>query len=201
MSSYQRFIAASRYARFLPEQKRRETWKETVTRFCDFFKEKHPDIFPYDEVFDAIYHLEVMPSMRALMTAGKALDRDNVAGYNCSYIAVDDQRAFDEALYILMCFAPETTIKTRNGNIPISKLTCDDEVLSFNIQLSKYEYVKPANIIETPSSAREKIELEFEDGTKIQCTSDHKFFTENRGWVEAKDLTDEDNIKNYHELL
>jgi ribonucleoside-diphosphate reductase alpha chain len=103
MSSYQRFIAASRYARFLPDKQRRETWKETVTRYCNFFKEKYPEYFPYDEVFEAIHNLEVMPSMRALMTAGKALDRDNVAGYNCSYIAVDDPRAFDEALYILMC--------------------------------------------------------------------------------------------------
>lgn len=82
MDDYQRFISVSRYARYLPEEKRRETWRETVVRYVDYFQNKYPE-FPYEEVFEAIYNLEVMPSMRALMTAGKALDRDNAAGYNC----------------------------------------------------------------------------------------------------------------------
>lgn len=103
MSDYQQYIASSRYARYLPEKKRRETWDETVTRFCDFWKGRYDTAFPYDAVKSAIYNLEVMPSMRALMTAGKALDRDEMGGYNCSYVAIDDPRAFDEALYILMC--------------------------------------------------------------------------------------------------
>lgn len=102
LNAYQRYIALSRYARYLPEQQRRETWEETVSRYCDFFANKY-DTFPKKEVQEAITNLKVMPSMRALMTAGKALDRDNVAGYNCSYIAVDDPRAFDEALFVLMC--------------------------------------------------------------------------------------------------
>lgn len=104
MKQYSSFIHLSRYARYRPEDKRRETWSETVDRYIDFFKErnKKKDI-PWQELRDAIYNLEVMPSMRALMTAGKALDRDNVAGYNCAYGAVDHQRVFDEILYILMC--------------------------------------------------------------------------------------------------
>jgi ribonucleoside-triphosphate reductase len=102
LNAYQRYIALSRYARYMPEQLRRETWEETVTRYCDYFTEKSNE-FPKKRIYDAILNLKVMPSMRAIMTAGKALDRDNVAGYNCSYIAVDDPRAFDEALYILMC--------------------------------------------------------------------------------------------------
>ena len=102
MNSYQRYIALSRYARYLPEQERRETWEETVQRFCTFFSSKY-DAFPKDEVYTAIHDMKVMPSMRALMTAGKALDRDNVAGYNCSYMAIDNPRCFDEALYILCC--------------------------------------------------------------------------------------------------
>ena len=101
-SDYQHYIAASRYARFLPEQKRREKWEETVTRYCDFFAEKYGDKFPKDQIYQVIHDLEVMPSMRALMTAGKALERDNAAGYNCAYIAVDDPRAFDETMYLLM---------------------------------------------------------------------------------------------------
>lgn len=103
MSDYSHYIAISRYSRYIPEKARRETWDETVDRFCSYWGSKYPDIFPTDEVRSAIYGLEVMPSMRALMTAGKALDRDNVAGYNCSAIAVDDPRAFDEAMYVSMC--------------------------------------------------------------------------------------------------
>lgn len=103
MDSYQTYIAKSRYARYLPQEKRRETWTETVSRYCDFWKEKHGDLFPYTQAHSAILNLENMPSMRALMTAGKALDRDHVAGYNCAYIAVDNPRVFDETLYILMC--------------------------------------------------------------------------------------------------
>lgn len=105
MTDYQHYIAASRYARYLPEQRRRETWDETITRYCDFWQEKFPDAFPYERIKREIFNLNVMPSMRALMTAGKALDRDNAAGYNCAYVAVDDPRAFDETMYLLMCGA------------------------------------------------------------------------------------------------
>jgi ribonucleoside-triphosphate reductase (thioredoxin) len=104
MDSYQQYIHKSRYARYIPEEQRRENWDETVKRYCDYFKNrgqlKGQD---YDDVYNAILNLEVMPSMRALMTAGKALDRDNVAGFNCSYLPIDHPRAFDEMMYILMC--------------------------------------------------------------------------------------------------
>lgn len=102
MEDFKTYIHKSRYARWLPELGRRETWEETVTRYCDFWKKRYPDIFPYEEAYGAIYKKEVMPSMRALMTAGPALERDNIAGFNCSYIPVDDVRAFDEIMYILM---------------------------------------------------------------------------------------------------
>lgn len=101
---FRSFISKSRYARWIPEYGRRETWEETVNRYADFFAPK-VGLSPEDkaELVDNILHHRVMPSMRALMTAGEALERSNVAGYNCSFIAVDDLRAFDEALYILMC--------------------------------------------------------------------------------------------------
>lgn len=102
MNDYSRYIALSRYARYLDDVKRRETWEETVQRYCDYFADRSPD-FPKERVYNAISSLNTMPSMRALMTAGKALDRDNAAGFNCSYVSVDDPRAFDEILYILMC--------------------------------------------------------------------------------------------------
>jgi len=99
---YQQFIAKSRYARYRDDLGRRETWEETVKRYCDFWKGKY-DSFPYDSVYRAIHDLDVMPSMRALMSAGPALDRDNMAGYNCSYVAVESPRDFDEIMYILLC--------------------------------------------------------------------------------------------------
>lgn len=102
MSDYQRYIAMSRYARWIDELGRRETFEETVQRYCSFWQGRFPDQFPYDEVYSAILNLEVMPSMRALMTAGVALERDNIAGYNCSYVPVDDPRAFDEIMFVLM---------------------------------------------------------------------------------------------------
>lgn len=105
LNDYQNYIAKSRYARYLPEKKRRETWEETVRRYVNFIYEKYPDLFPINEVKEFILNLSVMPSMRALMTSGKALERDNVSGYNCSYVVIDDQRVFDEILYILMCGA------------------------------------------------------------------------------------------------
>ena len=109
-SDYQKFIFISRYARWIEKEKRRETWNETVKRYFDFFethlKENNNYVVPPElraELETAVLKLEIMPSMRALMTAGEALRRDNTAGYNCSYVAVNRVRAFDEILYILMC--------------------------------------------------------------------------------------------------
>ena len=104
---YQNFIHKSRYARWSEDLGRRENWDETVQRYVDFMCDVQCEgLVPRstkEELRSAILNLEVMPSMRAFMTAGKALQRDHVAGYNCAYIAVDDVRAFDEILYILMC--------------------------------------------------------------------------------------------------
>jgi len=109
MNVYQQYIHKSRYARYLPELNRREHWNETVQRYVDYIFERVAEKQNVtlenslkQRVYDAIYDLKVMPSMRALMTSGKALDRDNVAGYNCSYLPIDDPKAFDEAMCILM---------------------------------------------------------------------------------------------------
>ena len=110
MDLYQQFIAKSRYSRFLPNEGRREHWEESVNRYFTFLfnhletKYNHVvDSKQRTELINAVTNLEVMPSMRAIMTAGKALERDNTAGYNCSYLPVDDPKAFDEAMYILLC--------------------------------------------------------------------------------------------------
>ena len=104
MDQYQSFIHKSRYARWLESEGRRETWEETVSRFVDFWKDREQiEGEDAQEIWDAIHALEVMPSMRCMMTAGEALKRDNVAGFNCSYLHIDHPRAFDELMYVLMC--------------------------------------------------------------------------------------------------
>ena len=108
-TSYQEFIHLSRYSRWLPEKARRETWDETVARYFDFFTEHLKETVDFtltkslrSDLEQAVLGLRVMPSMRCIMTAGEALKRENIAGYNCSYVAVDRPQAFDEILYILM---------------------------------------------------------------------------------------------------
>ena len=101
MNQYQEFIHKSRYARYLDEHKRRETWEETVNRYVSFMRDRFPK-FP-GHLEEEIVQMNIMPSMRSLMTAGRALERDEMASYNCSYMAVDHVRAFDENLYVLLC--------------------------------------------------------------------------------------------------
>lgn len=109
-TDYQSYIHKSRYARFIDELGRRENWDETVARYFDFFEQELDEHHGYkvpatlrSELEDAVLSLKVMPSMRSLMTAGEALRRENVAGYNCSYLPIDRPKAFAEVLYVLMC--------------------------------------------------------------------------------------------------
>ncbi len=125
ISLYQEFIHTTRYARWLHEEQRRESWEETVTRYVDYIFKKVAVVDPAlkQEIYDNIYSMQIMPSMRALMTAGPALDISNVAGFNCSYLTLDDVRAFDELLYILMCgtgvgFSVERKYVTKLPKVP-----------------------------------------------------------------------------------
>ena len=136
---YSNFIALSRYARWRDDVGRRETWTETVDRYVEFFREHLADTYNaedpiFDEVREAILHLEVMPSMRALMTAGPALKRSNIAGYNCSFIAVDDFRAFPEAMLILLNgtgvgFSVESTYTDQLPPVPAPLQAIDHTVV------------------------------------------------------------------------
>ena len=106
---YQQYIHLSRYSRWLHDENRRETWEETVARYFDFFTEHlwennnyHLEDDLRDELEEAVLNLEVMPSMRAMMTAGAALKKDNISGYNCAFLSIDKAVSFDEAMYILM---------------------------------------------------------------------------------------------------
>jgi ribonucleoside-diphosphate reductase alpha chain len=107
---YEQFIAKSRYARYIEEENRRESWTESVDRYMQFMRnhllDNHGykvDEDTYNTIFAAIVAKEILPSMRSIMTAGPALERDNTAGYNCSYLPVDDPKSFDEAMFILLC--------------------------------------------------------------------------------------------------
>ena len=135
MDNYQEYIATSRYARWIEEKGRRETWEETVDRYFSFFEDSGKVGFnELSEAVDAVKNLEVMPSMRCLMTAGKALERDNVAGFNCSYLAIDHIRAFDELMYILMCgtgvgFSVERQYVSKLPEVPEELHECDTTIV------------------------------------------------------------------------
>ena len=141
-TEYQSFIHMSRYSRWLEEEGRRETWTETVSRLIVYFK-NHIDVHykgvlknkEWTELEEAILSLQVMPSMRALMTSGGALDRENIAGYNCSYIPIDSPKAFDEVLYILMNgtgvgFSVERQYADKLPTIPDQEFEHTDDVIS-----------------------------------------------------------------------
>ena len=109
-TDYEEFIYTSRYSKWLQDQLRREKWSETVARYLDFMEFNLAKVNEYclkpslkEELRHAILNFEVMPSMRALMTAGPALARDNTAAYNCAYLPIDDPKAFDEAMFVLLC--------------------------------------------------------------------------------------------------
>jgi len=132
---YQDVIAMSRYARFIPEKNRRETWSETVDRLVTYLDTKTPELKKeIKEIREAVLNLDVMPSMRLLMTAGEACERDNISAYNCSYLAVNNKRAFSEALYILMNgtgvgFSCERQEIDKLPAIPLDLRVCDDLIV------------------------------------------------------------------------
>jgi ribonucleoside-triphosphate reductase (thioredoxin) len=134
-TDYQTFIATSRYARWLDKQKRRENWGETVSRYIEnVVATVVRDEIVLDEVEQAILNLEVMPSMRSVMTAGPAAERDNTCMYNCSFLPVDDVKSFDEAMYILLCgtgvgFSVERQYVTKLPEVPDALFTSYDTIV------------------------------------------------------------------------
>lgn len=134
-TSYQAFIHKSRYARWLPEEGRREDWHETVRRYMDNIVKPHlGDADTFNEIENSILNLDVMPSMRAMMTAGPAANRDNTCIYNCSYLPVDDPKAFDEAMFILLCgtgvgFSVERQYVNRLPEIPEKMFKSDTMIV------------------------------------------------------------------------
>lgn len=141
MGIYETFIAKSRYSRFLDDKSRREHWPETVERYVNFIDKQLQKKNSYtmsadlkNDLYNAILNREVMPSMRAVMTAGEALERDNTAGYNCSYLPVDDVKSFDEAMYILLCgtgvgFSVESKYVNKLPEVPTQLFNSDTTIV------------------------------------------------------------------------
>ena len=141
-NDYQNFIALSRYARWLPEKNRRETWEETVARYFDFMEvhlKENTELGDMDPqtrriLEKAVLNLDVMPSMRALMTAGPALAKNHIAGYNCAYLSVDHPKAFDECLFVLMHgtgvgFSVERQFVNKLPEVPKDMVDIDDVIV------------------------------------------------------------------------
>jgi ribonucleoside-triphosphate reductase len=134
-TDYQAFIHTSRYSRWLPEENRRENWGETVSRYIsNVVVNVTRDDIVVDDIEEAILNLDVMPSMRAMMTSGPALERDNTCAYNCSYLPVDDPKAFDEAMFILLCgtgvgFSVERQYVNKLPEVPERLFASEDTIV------------------------------------------------------------------------
>jgi major membrane immunogen (membrane-anchored lipoprotein) len=187
-----------KYAKYIPDLQRRETWEEIVDRNKNMHLKKYPQLKEeIENVYKLVYDKKVLPSMRSMQFAGKPIEISPNRIYNCAYTPIDDWRAFSETMFLLLggCFEENTEIKTKDGIKKIKDVTTDDYVLTYDDTNDVYRWVQPIFAGETPTASKQKIELTLENGKVIQCTADHKFFTNNRGWVEAQNLTDDDDIK------
>jgi hypothetical protein len=194
-----------KYAKYLESEKRRETFEETIQRnrkmHLNHFKEQIKENPQLKKDIDKIYKDfvltgKILPSMRSIQFGGNPIEINPVRSYNCSFVQVRVVEVFSEAMFLLLsgCFSGETLVKTYSGDKRLDEITNEDIILTYDENNKSYEWTRPLAVGETPTEDKEKYELEFGDGTVVKCTSDHKFLTSNRGWVEAKDLTEEDDI-------
>lgn len=192
----------TKYAKFLPEKNRRETWEEIVDRNKEMHIKKYPIL--KDEINDVYENFvktkKVLPSMRSLQFGGRPIELSPNRVFNCAYLPVDDWRAFGEIMFLLLggCFHEDTMINTKDGQKRIKDVTIDDYVLTYDTEKNTFHWIKPFAVLPTPTEDKVKYQLTFEDGTVVKATEDHPFYTSNRGWVNAKDLTEEDDIVQFN---
>jgi len=196
-------VVHTKYARHLEDKNRRETWEEIVTRNKEMHVRKYPMIASeIEDVYnDFVLTKKVLPSMRSMQFGGRPIEINNSRIYNCAFLPVDSIYSFSETMFLLLggCFDPATLIKTKDGDKRIIDVTVDDYVLTFDEKTNNYNWVQPSFAGMTATADKQKIELTLETGKTIKCTADHKFYTTNRGWVEAQDLTEEDDIQTFSE--
>jgi hypothetical protein len=186
------------YASYLPEEKRRESIAETVDRNAAMHIRRFPHL--KDEIvlaYEQVHLKRAVPSMRSFQFAGEAIERRHNRMYNCSFVNIESIEDLADLFYMSMsgCFHPDTLVSTKDGPKAIKDITTNDEVLTYNEINKTYEYLHPQLIHENPTEKTEKLELTFADGSTVKCTPDHRFLTRNRGWVEAKDLTEDDDVE------
>lgn len=194
------------YSRWDEQLDRYETWEESVARVMnmhrEFYKDKMSDeLSQLINEAESLYKLKyVLGAQRALQFGGEQLQKHHMRIFNCVSSYADRPEFFGELFYVLLCMAPETKIKTSKGLKMIKDIEVGDMVLSFNEETREYEFKEVYNVIENPTANKQKLEIELDNGHTIRCTVDHKFLTSNRGWVEAQDLEDDDDIVNMNEL-
>lgn len=203
IKALQDYTIYAKYARYDSTKQRRETWEEQVNRVFEMherrFKDKLETILEFKNDFEfarkQVLKKRVLGSQRALQFGGAPIEKHEAKIFNCIVSYCDRERFFQECMYLLLCFHPDTQVKTKMGDKAIKDLTTDDEVLSYVEESGEYVWTKPSNVFETPSKDKKKVKLTFEDDSTVVCTDDHLFFTTNRGWVCAKELSDADDVK------
>jgi len=199
LSEISEFTFRSKYARYNEEKNRRESLDETAERSLQMHLKKFSDLKKKDLIeivkcFDLVKQKVVMPSMRSMQFGGIAIEAKNARIYNCSAGHIHSIRSFAEAFWLLLCLHPDTLVKTETGDKRIMDITLDDKVMTYDEKTDSFYYVKPIDVIENPTSGKQKMKLTLENGREIKCTIDHKFLTRNRGWVEAQNLTEDDDL-------
>lgn len=187
-----------KYAKYLPEHRRRENWEEICDRNAAMHINAHPELADeIREVYEEyVKPRKVLPSMRSMQFAGKPIELNNSRVFNCSYAPVDHPFIFAEAMFLLLggCFKEGTQILTRHGSKAIEHITTEDEILTYSEPSQTFSWVHPAWAGETPTKNKKKVKIFIAGQDPIYTTADHQFLTKDRGWVEAISLTHNDEI-------
>lgn len=193
-------VVFQKYARHIDELHRRESWQELCDRNMAMHIRKYPQLKDrIKQVYaDFVVPRKVLPSMRSMQFGGAPIELSNNRIFNCAFSAVDHPAVFAETMFNLLsgsgCFKSDTLVKTDSGDKQFCDLTTDDKILTYDENLKEFFWVNPSWVGTTESAILPKVKLTCEDGTEIMVTGDHKFLTQNRGWVEAIKLTPDDEI-------
>lgn len=195
----------NKYAKYLPHVTRRENWVELCLRNRDMHIKKYPKLTrDIVEVYDKyIIPKKVLPSMRSMQFAGLPIELNNSRIFNCAYEPVDHPFVFSEAMFLLLggCFKQGTMIRTKQGPKPIESVSVQDQIMTYDSNFNTFSWKHPQWAGVTPTKNKQKVKLVISNNTVVHTTFDHKFYTTNRGWVIAKELTAQDIIVGSTEII